>query len=182
MGRASLVIEQSQLELCINRLERDNTYETFGKLCEAVAESDYGRSIKNSKGEVRGISAPKVYAAIRELGIICQTKPGKRGRVSGVSGEKVSRTDKLAGKKEMKAYIPAMMKSMEYDKIPEGYRKLAQQAINGSFKAAIKLNCISCCGFSGEHRSCDGGLGSTCPCPLYPANLLLFPNRKKEDD
>lgn len=180
MGRASLVIEKDELENCINRLERENTYRTFGELCEAVANSDWGLSVKNSKGEVRGISAPKVYAVIREYGIKCVTQPGKRGRVSG-GGEKVNRSEKLAGKKEMKVFSAALMKSMEYDKIPDGYKKLAEQAINGSFKAAIKLNCISCCGFSGEHRSCDGGLGGVCPCPLYPANLLLFPNRKKED-
>lgn len=178
MGRAALVISETKLAECVKQLESEKTFATLGDLCQAVADSEWGKSIRNVKHQIRGISAPKVYQTIRDYNIICATKPGKRGRASGTSVDKSSRAEKLAEKKVMPGFAIALKSEVDQPGIPDKYKALAEKALSGSFKAAIQLHCAQCTGYTDAYKACDGALGGV-PCGLYPANLLMFPNRRK---
>lgn len=177
MGRLALIINETQLENCIAKLESERTFSNLSELCQAVADSDWGKNVKNTRMIVRGISPQKVYQVINEHRIPHLTKPGKRGRAAGQKVERSTRSDKLSKKPVMVAFAAAMKKEVSGTNVPEKYKALAEEALAGSFKASIKLHCAQCFGYTEAHKSCDGAVGGV-PCGLYPAHLLVFPNRR----
>lgn len=177
MGRSALIIPPAKLAACVAELEAANTYSNLTELCNAVSASEWGKSVRNTKMQIRGISPQSVYKAIRDNNTPHTTKAGKRGRAVGSTVSKVSRADKLSKKPVMAKFSIALLKEVSSAGVPDNYKGLAEQAIAGSFKAAIHLHCAQCAGYTSAYKSCDGALGGV-PCGLYPANLLMFPNRR----
>lgn len=173
MGRCALIVKADELEKVISNLESSNSYANIGELCEAVANSDWGKSVRNQKHQVRGISSGFVQAKIREFGIKLKTQAGKKDKTRS----KVPRSEKLSGLKGMDYFGQKLMDNVKLSKEPK-LEKLAEKALQGNIRACVKLNCMQCQGMTDAYKACNGGTGGV-PCALYPLNRLFFKNRKK---
>jgi len=175
MGRSALVIKTVELQGCVNSLEAEAEFATLGELCIAIENSAWGKNIRNVKHAVRGLSAQVAAREIKNRGIVCKTKPGKRGRGAGVRINKSSRKDKVATLNITK-FASALKEELK--DVPDKYKRYIEPTLEGNPIAAMKLHCGRCMGFCGAEVSCDGGLGGS-PCPLYVLNRLSF-NKRKE--
>ena len=173
MGRASLVVKKNELQECVNSLEKEKDYTSVGDLCTAVSESEWGKAVRSCKHIIKGISPQMVYVKLRELDIVCKTKPGKRGRQSG-DVPKVCRSEKLSTNKRMSGWTKRLL--AEIKDVPEKYKSVAEKAANGNIKACVVLKCSQCLGYEGQYKACQG-FGPSGACGIYPLNLLYFPNR-----
>jgi len=177
MGRVSLLVKSDELEGVIRQLEAANAYSSIGDLCAAISESEWGKSVKNSKMRVKGISPQMVYVKIKEFKIGLLTKAGKRGRVEGANVTKVPRSAKLAKVKGMKDFAATLTKELNTGNVPDRYKRMGQLAILGNPRACAALVCGQCMGYSGAEKACDGALGGV-PCANYPQNRLIYGNRR----
>lgn len=181
MGRASLVVKDTELKAAIATVESNGPFANFSMLCEAVANTNWAKQVKNTKHQIRGLQPQMVGIKIKEFNIECLTKPGKKGRQPGQTlGTKVSRSDKVK-KLKIQDFADRLLKEVtgtEKNPVPDRYRKYAEQALEGSPMAAVKLQCGACMGYTGDEKACDGALGGT-PCPLYVLNRLCYSNRRK---
>lgn len=177
MGRASLLIKSDELEGVIRTLELANVYGSIGELCTAVSESEWGKSVKNSKMRIKGISPQMVYVKVKEFKIGLKTKAGKRGRSEGTNVTKVSRQDKLDKVKGMAKFAEALTKEVNTGHVPDKYKRMTALAILGNARACAALVCGQCMGYSGAEKACDGAMGGV-PCANYPQNRLIYGNRR----
>lgn len=180
MGRASLVVKETELKSAIATVESNGPFANFGALCEAVANTDWAKQVRNTKHQIRGLQPQMVGIKIKEYNVECLTKPGKKGRQAGQAITKTSRSDKVKKLKIEKFAEKLLGEVTSTDKnpVPDKYMRLAQQALEGSPVAAIKLQCGACMGYTGDEKACDGALGGT-PCPLYVMNRLCYSSRRK---
>lgn len=180
MGRASLVVKEAELKNAITQVESNGPFANFGLLCEAVANTDWAKAVKNEKHITKGLQPQMVGVKIKSFNIECLTKPGKKGRQPGQAMVKSTRSDKVK-KLKIQKFAGLLLKevtSTEKNPVPDKYMRLAQQALEGSPIAAIKLQCGACMGYTGDEKACDGALGGT-PCPLYVMNRLCYGARRK---
>ena len=173
MGRSALVVKAAELKSLVETMEAKVSYPTLGELCDAIANTDWARNIRNQKHVIRGLSAQMVGIKIKEMGITTKTKPGARGRVAGQVVTKRPRSEKVKGLKLAK-FTEALRK--EVKDVPERYQKYAELALQGNPIAAIKLSCGQCMGYTGAEKACDGALGGI-PCANYVMNRLIFVKR-----
>ncbi len=181
MGRSALLIDSGKIERVIAELETDKTFSSIGELCDAVAESEYGKSIRNSRLQVRGISPQKVYAFIREAKIPHKTRAGARGRAKGATYTKRTKADKLHEVPQMEKWLSGILRMVSLPEIPARYKDIAQKAAEGNVRACVAITCASCCGFENQAwKTCQ-----STTCGLVPLNLMMWPERKvavKDDD
>lgn len=179
MGRSALVIDANALQNAVDKIEANGPLSSIGELCEAISKSEFGKSIKNSRRVVKGISAPKAYQAIREYKIVHKTKSGKRGRVAGAAGgTRSTRASKLGGKDAMAKWIAGATSMVSLPEVPERFQGVVQRAATGNVRACVQLACNACVGF-------QPGAAATCKserCGLFPLNMLIYPNRKDAID
>ena len=175
MGRSALVIRAKELQQVVDSLEANATYSTLGELCAAIEATPWAKGVRNEKHVVRVLSAQVACREIKNLGIVCKTKPGQRGRASGSKVTKVSRADKLA-KIDLGTYPERLRK--EVADAPERYKSLAELAILGNPIAACRLQCGACMGYTGAEKACNGKFGGV-PCPTYAVNRLVYANRRE---
>ena len=157
-GRKKLELNKGELQQIITKLEQAQTFANLSELFLAVENTEWAKSM-----EPRPLKAPVVYQRVKELGIVCQTVPGKRGNPNlgklNASGEVVvkrSRAEKLTGFTKSFAQMR--------DEVPKEYIPLINRAQAGSIKSAIRLKCSECCGFvKSEVRKCH-----ISACALYP--------------
>jgi len=174
MGRAALLIDQSKMESVIAELESSNTYATVSELCEAVANSDFGKSIKNTKFRVKGISPQKVYQFIRESGIIPKTKPGRRGPQTGTRVTRRSKADRIKNNPTLVAWVAGMMRQVKLPEVPERFQRVVEKAAEGNVRACVTLTCAQCVGYESQAwKTCR-----STTCGTLPLNLLMWPSRK----
>jgi hypothetical protein len=169
MGRSPLIVKKEQLQNTINQLEDTTEFANIGALCEAVSQSEWGKGIRNEAFKVKGLSPQMVYKKIQELQISIKTKAGKRGRPVGSKANRSSRADKLATIPQIRDFE----KRIQVEVKGTSFEKTAIKAATGSLKAACKLMCAQCVGYTDAYKAC-----ATTNCALYPINRLLFPKRK----
>jgi hypothetical protein len=175
MGRSALIVREGELQATVTALEVKQEFSNIGELCKAVSESDYGRGIKNSRMQVKGISPAKVYQCLNEFKISFKTKAGRRGRVAGSTVNRTSRSDKLAGNKLVENWKCGMNKVVNLPEVPDRFAKVVDRVASGSFRAGVMLACANCHGFEGStYKSC-----ASTTCPILPLNVLLWPQRGK---
>jgi len=155
MGRTKLVLDKAELQRVVSELENTQQFTTQGELWKALEQSEWARNQKP-----RPLTAQVAYARARELGIVCKTPVGKRGRAnfgpSEERGKRVSRAVKMA------KFSPSFQKMRA--EFPTTYLPLIQKAEKGSLRAAMKLKCAECSGFNrGEVLKCE-----CVSCSLYP--------------
>ncbi len=170
MGRSPLMVNKDKLQETVDSLEALCEFPNIGALCEAVSVSDWGKGIKNESFKVKGISPQMVYKKITELEVTIKTKAGKRGRQVGSKVNKRSRADKLASIPQMRKFQERILGEVK----DTGYEKTAEKVVAGSIKAACKLMCAQCVGYTDAYKACE-----TTNCALYPINLLMYPKRKR---
>lgn len=183
MGRSALVIHTAELQDVVSKLEAATTYSSLGELCAAIEATAWAKDVRNEKHAIRGLSAQVAGREMKARGVICKTKPGQRGRASGVAVTKTTRSDKAA-KLKMGDFPKRLREEVAGEEVPERYRALAELAIAGNPIAACKLKCGECMGYTGAEKACDGKFSGT-PCPLYTINRLVYGNRRdfvKGDD
>lgn len=177
MGRSALLIKKESLQDTVTALEASREFANIAELCQAVADSDWGKSVKNSKMIIKGISPQKVYQSLGEHRIVFKTKPGKRGNVKGATVNRVSRKEKLSKKPEVKEWQRCMHKVADLPEVPDRIHNVVDKVAAGSFKHGVALACMNCQGFEGTaYKSCTSKT-----CPLLPLNLIIWPNRKESD-
>jgi len=159
MPKTKLLINRSQLENAVKKAERENSFTNLQSLYESVSNSEWGRQQK-------GLTPAVVRLRILEFKIKTETKAGKKtkGVFPGVRGKRQSRSQKFAASPDCKLSITKLKRT--FTEHPE----LVKQIEKGSMKAAIKLNCIDCCG---------GSTSEANHCELYECPLWLFLPRKK---
>lgn len=177
MGRASLIVNESELQSVIDGLESSRVFSRISDLCDEVALTEWARNVKNTRMKVRGLSPQMVYIKIKEFKLPIKTRPGKRGKVTGQVVNKRTRKEKLSEIPGMTTFSTALTKSVKPANIPDKYKRMASLAILGNVRACIGLMCGQCMGYSGAEKACDGALGGT-PCAIYPQNRLIYSSRR----
>lgn len=175
MGRSPLIVKEEELRKVITELEAVNTYATQGELFEAVANTDWGKGVRNANWRVKGIKAPVVYQKVREYGIVVKTVKGKRGRVTGQPVNRRARSEKMDNP-DVKYAVQQLRDDINLigdDK--ERLLGMVDKIEAGSVNMAVKLKCMECHGYEGKtYKECNA------PCPLRPINLIFWP-RKHEN-
>lgn len=156
MGGLRVNVDRDQFIKVINELEAQNTYDNMSALQEAVANSVYGSSIR--------ITPQNVYNYIRKWDIKVKTPKAARGNKNLVPRNivRLSRSEKM--KNNPKAIEWLAKVSDRLRKIhPTRYEGLIKKIANGSLKARIAANCITCCnGYHEEIKYCQCD-----DCPMF---------------
>ena len=160
MARTKLVIDKKRFQQEVAKLEKDGPLATRNDLWQALAETDWAKSL-----QPRPLTAPVAYLRAKELDIKCKTPLGKRG--GKMTKERIEKMQAgRSGRTPRKEKLAAFSYSFEemLKKVPENYHKEVEKAREGSLRAAVKLRCLDCaCWQTEEVRQC------TCiACGLYP--------------
>lgn len=153
MARKEIVINKSELQNEINRLEKSTTFPTLSHLWKALEETAWARNYTP-----KGLKSATLYVKAKSLGITTKTQPGKKGRSKGekVTGVRTPRREKL---KKFKENFQQMRKQF-----PKTYLPLVDAAENGSMKAAVKLKCLDC----SANQPKEVKMCNIESCPLFP--------------
>lgn len=162
MGRAGIVIDETELRNVLFKAEKENKFNSRSELFEFVCTMDWSQRLKDSLGRPASLSPPVLYQRIKQFGIDLQTPMGKRGRSniheSANPADRKSRCEKFANSP---AVQEAHVKLTEY--MPNSYSNLVNRVKRGSAVAAIKLKCLDCANFQPKEIK-------YCPitdCPLW---------------
>lgn len=174
MAREKLLVDKSELQEVIDRLENSQVFKNLGMLWKAVAATTWALCQKP-----RPVTAAIAYQKAKQYGIVTKTKPGRKGPGGTMTEE--HKAAMLAGRGQR---VPRSEKMKEFSDTFESLRKnsgerwsnLVEKAEKGSFKAAIALKCLDCaCWQITEIRDC------TCvACPLFPHRP--YKNRENEEE
>lgn len=161
MARTKIKIDEAVLRSVIAECEQERAYTNRSMLFEDVA-SKY-----NTLTDTTILNAQLVYLRVNELQIELKTPKGKKGRAKGSKieggGKRVSRAEKFAGNLSVQGSFSDLRSS-----VPAQYRPLVKKIEQGSIKAAIKLNCLSCVGFERKVDGVDQIGNCECTnCPMF---------------
>lgn len=151
--RKALDIDRKCMTEIIERLEKENTYDTQTALFSAVS-SEY-HSARNLK-----VSPALVYLRVKEWGLTLKTQKGKKGGTIPVGQRE--RGLKLKSTKAQQS-INYYRKVLSADKEGKKYMHLVDKMAKGSLKASLKLKCLDCGNFqTQEVKFCE-----CYSCPLH---------------
>lgn len=161
MARIKLEIDATTFQQVVNDLEGKQTFRNPSYLWKAVEASEWAKGLSP-----RPLTAAVAYQRAKELNIVCKTTPGKRGPGVLTDAHKASMQAGRTGRKpraSKMANYPQTFKLLRQD-VPVRFLPLVDAAETGSLRAALKLNCLRCVGYSTpEVRKC-----SCLDCPWYP--------------
>jgi len=169
MPRPSVLIDKDAFISVINALESKQKFSNISALCNAVCETDWAKTLKNSAGNPVVLQPMTVRQRIEEFKVELVTQPGKRGNpgVAGIKREHKPRSEKFAASDLVTQGLKAIR-----DATPHGHKKLVNKIAAGSLKAAVRLKCLDCVNYESSligDRSCLG-------CPL---SVFVFVKLKK---
>lgn len=160
-GRKSIEINESDLISAVQMAEKDGPLENRGVLWEKV------KGVLAEKGI--SVSTTFIYQKVKAFGINVTTPMGQKGRAGGNPNiGNIPRTAKIVNTKEAKESILAM--KSRYD---TKYHKKIDRLKRRSWKSAVYLMCLDCCG----HESSEVSKCSLKACPLW-----LFRKRTPPDE
>jgi hypothetical protein len=143
-GRKPIVVDKMKLQDVLVNIEWDGPLQSRNALWQAVAESDYAKSIKLSPQ----VAMLKAKAFGDSLMIL--TPLGKKGRSKGEAPPKAN-TDKAKRSRRISLEIVELLKK----KFPQSMHRTVDRAAKGSLKAGVALNCMDCSGMQkGEVARC----------------------------
>jgi hypothetical protein len=158
MAKKKLLIDKDVFQRVVEQLESANTFPNPSSLWKAVENTEW------AKGQVpRPLTAAVAYMRAKEFGIVCATKPGKRGgTMTEARIAKLHTGGRRPRSEKMKSFTPTFAEMRAT--YPVTLLPLIERMEKGSLKAAVTLKCLECCGFiRAEARNC------ACPgCSLYP--------------
>lgn len=166
MSKRMTEVDRAKLVKAVRQAEENGPLKNLDALWKAACE------IYNKLSPPKEISYSVVMLRAKEWGIETVTKPGKKGRQSGVP---LSEEQKLAMQAGRGARKPRAEKFAEDLVLQDGFKQLRQTTperwrplVNklsqqGSMRAAVALKCLDCTAFQPvEIKLC------TCTsCPLY---------------
>lgn len=158
MGRTKIEIDREVLLHKIHGIESVNKFTTRQQLAEAVANTDWARNYNP-----KPITASVVLLRIKDFKLddYIKTPKGKRGRAKGYVLSPEQKTAMQAGRGKAN-FVCGNIGELRKD-FPESRQGLLDKVENGSLKAAIKAQCLSCCcQVTDEIRNC-----TVMKCPLY---------------
>lgn len=162
MSKLKKVIDKGQLSSVIEHLENTQTFTNQSKLFEAVASSDWGKSI--------GITASVVYLRINEFKIPIKTQKGKKGSGATLAQWRAEGNPVVRRRKRRPSITHPQTYEVLRKKVPTKYLPLLEKAANGSMKATTKLYCLGCCGYERfEVKNCTA------------VGCLYYPHRPFQD-
>lgn len=159
MARQKLNINKDTLQRIVNQLEATQTFQNPSYLWKAIESTEWAKNL-----DPRPLTANVAYLRAKELGIIFNTKAGKRGGT--MTKERVAKMQ--SGRKGRPRSIKMTVFASTFSEMratyPSAFLPLISRAEKGSLKAALNLKCLECCSFQRvEVRNCQ------CPgCALYP--------------
>jgi len=156
--KIAIPIDINRLQKEIDLAESTNKFTTQSDLFTFIAQSDWAK-----KTYKKPLSASVLYLRYKQNALLCKTPKGKRGRGSNTEIKRTPRIDKLK-------INPNFAKNIENLKrdLP-GKENLIDRIANGSMSAAVKANCLACCGG-------DKKLAQNCNvinCALYLFNPFM---------
>ena len=150
-GRRKLEVDRACLQKAIKMVEREQEFTTLGSMHEAAAEQ-----YNKLPGVPEKIKTSVVGLRIKEFGLECKTKPGKRGqhmigkRPAG-SRTRTSKADKFKSDPAIQRAFEEMRKG-----VPERFLPVIEKVEAGSRTAAVQLKCLDCCCWqTAEVRKCE---------------------------
>ena len=150
MARTKVEIDRAVFQKIVTELETHKEFSNPSKLWEAVANTDWAKSMTP-----RPLTVSVLYMRAKELGIVYKTQKGKRGRAGGIPlgsrGQRVSKKDKFAKSEQMQNAFKMIREST-----PERFLHIVELAANGSRSAGVKLKCLECSNYqTKEIRECN---------------------------
>lgn len=175
MARIKKNINRKSLEQAIKQAEKDGPLTNRGELWKAAAD------IYNENNKEK-ITHSVVYLRVNEWEIEVKTPVGKRGRAGGPMSKETknkiaeSRKNRKSKSKKFESSEDAQQHFEELRKnTPKRFHPLIALIAKGSRTAAVKLNCLQCCGYATkEVRFCL----SRKICSMW----LFRPYQTKEED
>jgi hypothetical protein len=139
VSRTKRQVSPSDLRQVIEKLEREQKFVNRSELFQAVANTPWGK--------INKVTPSVVYLRIKEFGIQPVTPKGKQGN-PGLKGNAGPRKPRKVSEKA----AAALRKEAKYYNL----ESLAEEALSGSRKSCIKLNCLLCAGgIVAEVRNCQ---------------------------
>lgn len=161
MAKQKLELNKKEFQAIVDKLEKDNTFESPSHLWIAVENTDWAK-----KQKPRPLTAAVAYQRYKAMGIVIKTKAGKRGRKAGQGMPAGSRKTKGGRAEKMKFYEPSFdgMRISLPLVMEKRFAGTVEKAKKGSLKAAITLKCLDCtCYQPVEVKKCTVN-----DCALYP--------------
>jgi len=165
MARKKKVIDRPKLEQAIKQAEKDGPLKNRGELWEAAADIYNGMDVPET------LTHSVVYLRVKEWEIEVKTPVGKRGRAAGPMSQETkdkmresrknsqTKSEKFSSSEDAQEHFEELRKF-----IPKRFHSLIASIANGSRAAAVKLNCLQCCGYATkEVKICT----SKKSCPLW---------------
>jgi hypothetical protein len=112
MGRAKLLVDKQELQAEIDKIEAGATFANRNELFLVVAETDWGKGIKNSCGVVKGINPATLNQRVNEFKLTLKTPLGRRG-----PKKKTEVESKDVQEDEVEEFIPASVSSQFAEEI-----------------------------------------------------------------
>lgn len=165
--KIAIPIDTVRLQKEIDVAESNNTFKNQTELFEFIANTDWAK-----KTYKKPLSSAVLYLRYKQEALIVKTPKGKRGRAAGTPINRTARKDKLAKNPNFKENIRLLKRNN-----PTAIKTIDKMAA-GSLKAAVRVNCLNCCG--GDKKS-----ASQCnvlSCGLYLFNPFLKPDDNGEDE
>jgi len=160
MGRRTKEVDRPLLERLVRVVEMSGPLSGGLNGLYTELETEYN----STPGIPEPITSSVIGLRVKEWGIETKTKPGKRGRAKGFgdgsgSRNRISKSEKFASN----SFIVSHHNELE-KVIPKRFLPVLDEVRNGSRRAAVKLNCLQCCGYmTAEVRKCT----SQGSCPLW---------------
>ena len=147
-GRKAIEVDPIKFQQVIDDLENRQTFESWTRLFDAVAQTEWARSFP------RPLTAQTARLRAEALGIRVKTPKGK-SCINMVRPPKSTRSKRKVD--------PATVERIR-DGFPSHFRSIVDRIGKGSLKAAVKAKCLECSAFQvSEIKHCTVTL-----CPLFP--------------
>ena len=163
MSKPEMKGDKGLLIACIGTAERDGPRRSLSELWQTVAPL-YNATLPSGYPE---ITPSVVMLRVTSWGIPVKTVPGRKGRTF-TDTERAAVAERFKGtrgKRKGKPLPATMDVALLRRRTPAALQPLIDRIIapRGNLKAAVKLNCLQCCGYARKEVSrC-----SAFACPLY---------------
>lgn len=166
--RVALPINVKQLQEQITLAENENEFKNRSQLFSHLENTVWAKTSYR-----KPFTAAVLQLRASQECLEIKTPKGKRGRQAGVSVESVrgKRSDKLKSNPKFKDCVATLRKNNP------NCDKAIDKIAGGSLTAAVRLNCLSCCG--GDRK--EAGRCSVVGCAMYLFNPYLKFKGKDND-
>jgi hypothetical protein len=119
-GRKKIVVDKTEFQNEINKLESDGSFKNMGKLFEAVEQTEWAKNCKDEDGNVKPLKAQSAYLRFKEMDLDADTKKGKAGRGRKSKETQESEPEVVTPAQKRSASMAAYFGAKKMTRIPAG--------------------------------------------------------------